>query len=214
MTDWEKKKAEKARKLQGFAHAVASWMDGWEYRKPEGEDAHWVAQIYLMSEDGQRARGPTIHLTQDHNGRVEVSGVYPRDNQGQACQSLNAQEVRIGVSITRDPRAAARDIQRRFIPRYLDYYRETMQVREARDRAVEERKDIARKILEQSGHEDEVYSRQALKQGGVSSYFQLHLDNPRAAIRIYSEAEVSLEARMTAQQVFEVLDLLRATAVG
>lgn len=90
-----------------FAARVACWLPGWRYDALEREGFRLPQ---LIGEHGARLE---FHVNWKSKGMVSVRGM----NAGYRSPS-------IGISLTRDPKAAAADIQRRLIPEYLKQYAE------------------------------------------------------------------------------------------
>jgi hypothetical protein len=77
--------------------------------------------VYLDGENGQES----IHLYSggyQMKERIRISGNFPRTERGESVELYRYGEKRheITVSITKTPEQIARDIQRRFLPRYRE----------------------------------------------------------------------------------------------
>lgn len=100
---------EKREDFERIVEIVRHLPAGWEAK------AHLGWAIEVRHKDGY-----SLLFSRKHSGdkRWRVFGMWPKDREGRSWPPL--EEPEIFVSVTRDPKAIAADIERRFLPKYLD----------------------------------------------------------------------------------------------
>lgn len=106
---------------------IAAHLDGWSV-EADAECAHHAS---LVHRDGGR-----VSLWYDRRTRkMRVSGQWPRGRSGGLRSARDwrviawdAKEPSVNVSLDREPKAIARDIERRFLGRYLEMYGQVLKV--------------------------------------------------------------------------------------
>jgi hypothetical protein len=97
---------------QEVARAIAAAMGGFHVENMEGV----THNAYLVDDDDPQRRLLVWRgYKAGRTDRLEISGVFP--NTGDDAW-YRFEQIRIGVGVTRDPEAIARDIERRLLPQY------------------------------------------------------------------------------------------------
>lgn len=122
--------------LKQFALAVAEHLPGWEFDAEYWRDSHQhFARLVSAAIPGARV------YVQCTRGRAEISGGYP-----EGFHPRTEEAPRITVSMEREAKAVARDIERRLLGAYLEKFNAAMetayQVAQAQARA----RDIAEEL--------------------------------------------------------------------
>jgi len=99
---------------------IAKHLPGWRHVELE------EYQTSYLVPDGQEwtRGGMSIHLQADtYHKRIHISGSWPYSDHGCTTpRDVGAESPSITVSLDKDPKKIAADIQRRFLPHYLDIY--------------------------------------------------------------------------------------------
>lgn len=122
MNDYQKEQQEQAHRLNELAQGIASHLDGWE-AQPFEENNN---RAHITHETGA-----TFGITIDAYGkkdRVEVYGIYPHypyrknGNANRGYPLSGVDTPRITCALSRGPEAIAKDIERRFLNKYIRCY--------------------------------------------------------------------------------------------
>lgn len=131
------------RNVATWAGEIAAELgDGWFVPVREAHD-HGAA---IVHSDGRRLYAYVKNYGADAGQRAEFSGTYPRRD-GVSFEPNDAPE-RIKVSLSRDPKNAARDLQRRFLGAYTVAYRQAVTQAQMHDNALSVREQNMRKLIE------------------------------------------------------------------
>ena len=125
--------------VQDLAEQIAAHLPGWQARPQRGSD-YGHCRYATIKHDG----GGLIQLYYDsYRKHVSCSGRYPERN-GRSCSPSDWGVLRyseaapaIKFSPTREPKALARDIERRFLAKYLPLFA-ACQSRKGEHEAAEE----------------------------------------------------------------------------
>ena len=103
-------------------------MDKQQFNKKMLEVANiltlaWHLKEEWTSDAGELKGSNDVHIWvrsggYQETGKIKLSSIYPHNNKGQDCARVD-QRVEIRVAETKTPEQIARDIQRRFMPCYL-----------------------------------------------------------------------------------------------
>lgn len=204
--DWAEQQAERARleaertdSFGKWVEAVAAELDGFEagtMRNNPG--AHVLCAL------GGRLVYLHLHTYGASNRRVSVSGRYPsRDGavytgpREWGVIRYDEKAPEITVSLDRSPQAAAKDIARRFLPRYSELYAACVARKAEADERQARRDALALELAERAG----VTVRQDLN-GAPGLYLK------QGTLRVY-EDRVSFEGLAVSPEVARrILDIL------
>lgn len=118
------------RALVNAAQGIAAHLDGWTFREPPEDWDGWTAVLEGPS-------GMALHLHWScRNEPDTIQGVFPSLPGGRDpyLTQEDKERCRIGATLTRPPKALARDIERRLLPGYSDVFeRVSPQVEEAHE---------------------------------------------------------------------------------
>jgi len=104
--------------LRDFGLALAKQLPGWEF-----DEQHWAEYQHVARLVCREIPGARIYLHDTWpRGRVEISGGYP-----DGVYIDTKQKIDITVNPARDIEAVAKDIQRRFLGKYLETFRAMME---------------------------------------------------------------------------------------
>ena len=109
--------------LKKFTTDIAANLTGWSVRPQKPEDLNPGSWQHL---DGPNGATLSLFLN-EREGKVEVSPTYPNKDghwYPSRYHNDNPRPGSINVGLTRTPKAAAADIQRRLIEAYLPVYEE------------------------------------------------------------------------------------------
>ncbi len=170
-------------------------------------DGGW--QCFIEGREGMRLYvSPKDSSFFDPDGMVTISGEYPRGKYGVLGCRYGEKLPGINVSVTRGARAIVQDIQRRFLPFYLERYEEAMEDKRRQDRAEDQAHAAAEElatILRQpirTGNGDAPMIYLPLEGSG---YCTFHLQ-PGGTVRI-QHASIPLHvAKAMARAVMELKD--------
>lgn len=137
MTDLDENR-EAARKLAGM---LAAEMPGWVATIPPCRDfePEWCDLV--------RADGAAMRLRVGgwkNEGRVNVYGLFPSHKDG--TQYTPRVRVSVTCSVKRKPHDIARDIERRFLPQYLDEYVRAVDAVRVEDQYRDEAQAVAERL--------------------------------------------------------------------
>jgi hypothetical protein len=186
--------------LTDLAQKIARYLDGWTWKKPCREESQRYWQT-LAGPDGAQ-----LHLGyDDHRGRLEIGGVYPRD--GSSIYPWNDQDRPgdITISARRDPQAIAKDIQRRFLPAYLAAYLKGLEMLHKAKAYQDAKKELAARLAALCGAD--------LDRNGVE-FTKYHLDSFGVQVRVDSPDQVLITiAGLQAHEAATILTFVRSHAV-
>lgn len=190
--------------LQKLARDIARGL-GPDWRLST-KDGGW--QCFIEGRDGMRLYvSPKDSCWFDPEGMITVSGDYPRGQHGIYGRRYGQKMPKIGVSVRRGVEAIVQDIQRRFLPHYVERYREAMEVKRQHDRAQDQAQAAAEELA--------TILRQPVRSGNGGGTPVIHLPlqgngycafhlQPGGTVRI-SHASIPLHvAKAMAQAVMEL----------
>jgi hypothetical protein len=109
--------------LATLAQLIARNLEGWTWEEPVNQNIRDSWQ--LLAGPG----GAKLHLHYDQRtNRLSVGGEYPRD--GGTIYPWNEKDRPDGISVSaqREPRAIAKDIERRYLPAFLVAFRKGVEM--------------------------------------------------------------------------------------
>jgi hypothetical protein len=127
--------------LGTLAQRIARNLEGWTREQPPNENVRNSWQ--LLAGPG----GAKLHLRYD-KPRLWIGGVYPRDGGAIYPSDDKERPAEITVSAQREPRAIAREIERRFLPAYLVAYRRGLEMLDKARAYQQSKKDLAVKLAQ------------------------------------------------------------------
>jgi len=118
---------------------IASHLEGWTWDEPKNE--HVDDWQLLAGPDGAK-----LHLRYDkYGGRIAINGEYPRSGGTIYPWHDKDRPNDITVSAQREPRAIARDIERRYLQEYLVAYCKGLELLSTARVHEQAKKDLATK---------------------------------------------------------------------
>ena len=131
--------------LATIGPAIAKHLPGWKYVHLEEYHA-----AYLIPENTTWKRYElAIHLSADtYKKRIHVSGCWPV---GVTPRDIREESPSINVGLDRDPKRIAADIQRRFLPKYLDLYRKCAAQAQHNTESENSQKAVAQEFAKLAG---------------------------------------------------------------
>lgn len=156
-------------------------------------DSNWAFQII----DGE---GRGLHLRPQTGGKLSISGTFSAKKTGRT----HGKHKSIGVSISRDAKAIAADIERRLLPHYLQAFDDAVALHQ---------KDMQRE--EAQNHQARALAKMAkggriLGHGGQGSNKVVYFDHGKAEIYGYSGEVYLTLNRMTVEQAMKVIAVMNA----
>lgn len=134
VTAWEARRAEERRRkldktarVSATLQAVTELLHGWMYEPPT-LDEYGLKQWHTIK--NETTPGMELHIRHDMDAeRLSITGawpeyIHPETHERATSYPRTEERIAITTSATREPRAMAADIQRRFIPQYTAQYME------------------------------------------------------------------------------------------
>lgn len=170
------------KKLDEVMAAVGKLLPGTWIIDPKQHDSTWAT--VLIDEEG---RGLFCSIaTKD---KIEISGNWPRNY-------LPTERRTIKVSAGRDTQALAKDIQRRFLPWYLETYAEQMTVKAATEKHVVDTQALSDELS-------------AMVNGTPWGSDGVAFGKDHHKIKVHSPTSVHIDLRLDDKQARQVLKALK-----
>lgn len=168
--------------MQEKAKEIATYLEGFEYVQPS-EETTWRKWAVLRHQDGRE-----IRIFEERNGRASVSGGYNPKDGGSLSSFVRYEECpKIGFSPSKPAEALARDIAKRFLPKYTELWIKAM--------------ELLKRKQESNAREDELFSELGKILGlptknhsGQSSIY-LNGSNIYGTIEPYGENSITMNLR-------------------
>lgn len=158
--------------------------------KPEPVTWNYNA-IYLMGENNIK-----IFIRETRHGIIEISGIYPRTKKGELLVTHNIKKPLISASLKRNAIDIARDIQRRFMPLYLQALEQVVMRNKEYDDYTDKKVNNIKKIAEHFGFD---YNENRALTRLQSVY----------CVESYNEKNVKFEVITTPEIAIKIIELLK-----
>lgn len=178
-----------AERLSDIVAEVAKYMPGWK-QQFYGDRLRYLDGRVLKRDDGAEI---IFHVYWNKKDRVNIHGSYPKSDDGHTFPYTRSEErPGISVSITKAPEKIAKDIERRFLPPYLELYEAGLEALQGHNNRLKKRQQMYARLqrvfpaLELYGHGNE-YD----KYLHVYNYREISGD-----VKVYSEEHETVEIHL------------------
>jgi hypothetical protein len=156
-----------------LAQQIACNLEGWTWEVPKNDDVRDAWQL-LAGPDGAK-----LHLRYDkYGGRIAIHGEYPRSGGTIYPWRDKDRPNDITVSAQREPRAIARDIQRRFLQEYLVAYRKGLELLNTARAQEQAKKDLAARLAKLCGEPLRTNGLEFSRYQADCFHLEVRVDNP------------------------------------